>query len=293
MTIPNTNRRTIVTAAAAAAVTGACAGPGGGLTGAEDAGKPEPRAGADTAAFPVGLTGYMFKHYTLDEIVAMATRLAVTHVAVKPFHLPDPGAAGPFTAALKKIEAAGLALYCAGVIYMKNAEDVEKAFAFARAAKIELFSASLHPRLLPVADAAARKRDIRMAIHNHGPEDKHYPTPRAIHEKIADLDRRIGICHDTGHTIRAGRDPVAETLKTADRTMDCHLKDVDAATAKGHSVELGRGVMDIPAFAGALSRIGYRGVLGVEYEKHMKDLLPGLAESVGYTRGVLDTRAGA
>ncbi len=293
MNTPKTDRRTIVAAAAAAAVTGACAGPGGGPAGAEIAGKPEPRAGADTAASAVGLTGYMFKHYTLDEIVAMATRLAVTRVAVKPFHLPAPGADGPFAAALKKIGTAGLTLYGAGVIYLKNEEDVENAFTFARAAKIGLFSASLHPQLLPAAAAAARKHDIRMAIHNHGPEDKHYPTPRAVHEKIADLDKRIGICHDTGHTIRAGRDPVAETLKTADRIMDLHLKDVDAATAKGRSVELGRGIMDIPAFVGALPRIGYRGVLGVEYEKHMKDLLPGLAESVGYTRGVLDAGAEA
>ena len=69
--------------------------------------------------------------------------------------------------------------------------------------------------------------------------------------------------------------------------MDLHLKDVDAAVANGHSTELGRGVMDIPRFLRALAKVGYAGVVGIEYEKEMKDLLPGLAECVGYTRGIL------
>ena len=60
---------------------------------------------------------------------------------------------------------------------------------------------------------------------------------------------------------------------------------------QGHSTELGRGVVNIPGILRALRKIGYRDVVGIEYEKHMKDILPGLAESVGYARGVLDTLA--
>ena len=103
------------------------------------------------------------------------------------------------------------------------------------------------------------------------------------------LDKRIGICHDTGHTMRAGVDPVEATRKTADRIYDVHLKDVDAATRRGHSTELGRGIVDLPGILRVLQKVGYAGIVGIEYEKHMDDLLPGLAESVGYTRGVLDT----
>lgn len=45
-------------------------------------------------------------------------------------------------------------------------------------------------------------------------------------------------------------------------------------------------MVDIPGILLAVRRIGYRDVVGIEYEKQMEDLLPGLAESVGYTRGV-------
>ena len=82
-------------------------------------------------------------------------------------------------------------------------------------------------------------------------------------------------------------DPVEAARRTADRALDVHLKDVDAATRKGRSTELGRGIVDLPGILRVLRDTGFAGVVGVEYEKHMQDLLPGLAESVGYTRGAL------
>ncbi len=132
-----------------------------------------------------------------------------------------------------------------------------------------------------------RKYDIRVAIHNHGPGDKVYPTPAVAYEKIKDLDRRIGLCIDIGHTARAGVDPSRAAEQFADRLLDIHMKDVTAATAKGVCIEAGRGVIDIPRFLRTLDRIGYAGMVSFEFEKDPADPLPGLAESVGYVRGVL------
>jgi sugar phosphate isomerase/epimerase len=65
------------------------------------------------------------------------------------------------------------------------------------------------------------------------------------------------------------------------------LKNVTAADAKGSTCELGRGVIDIPAFVKELLKIKYLGVCSIEFEKDMKDPLAGIAESVGFFRGVL------
>jgi sugar phosphate isomerase/epimerase len=73
----------------------------------------------------------------------------------------------------------------------------------------------------------------------------------------------------------------------ADRLLDVHIKDVTAATKDGETVEIGRGIIDIPKFLRTLSRLRYAGTLSFEYEKDEKDPLPGLAESVGYIRGVM------
>ena len=44
--------------------------------------------------------------------------------------------------------------------------------------------------------------DIRLAIHNHGPDTKLFQTPDEIFGLIKDLDPKIGLCVDVGHTLR-------------------------------------------------------------------------------------------
>ena len=39
----------------------------------------------------------------------------------------------------------------------------------------------------------------------------------------------------------------------------------------------------------ALNKISYKGYCSIEFEKDMKDALPGIAESVGYFSGVMKT----
>ena len=249
---------------------------------------PPSKQPAGTQRPPIGLTTYMFKHYTLGQTIEMAQRVAVDRICLRSNLLPLGSAPQQIGAVIEKVKAAGLKIYGGGVISMGNEQQVDRAMAYSRAAGFQLISISIRPDLLGYLERRLRKHDIRAAIHNHGPEDRHWPTPLAIYEKIEKLDKRIGICHDTGHTQRAGVDAVQATLKTGDRILDLHLKDVDAAQRQGHSTELGRGVVDIAGVLRALAKIGYAGVVGVEYEKHMKDLLPGLAECVGYARGALD-----
>jgi len=236
----------------------------------------------------LGLPTYMFKNYDLGQTIAMARRVGVRRICIRSNLLPLTATAEQIAAAMAKLTAAGLTAYGGGVIYMRSAQQLERAFEHVKAAEYKIISINVSPALLGALERKVKQHDVRAAIHNHGPEDRNWPTPQAIYEKVKKLDKRIGICHDTGHTMRAGVDPVEATRKTADRIYDVHLKDVDAATRKGHSTELGRGIVDLPGILRVLRGAGYAGIVGIEYEKHMDDLLPGLAESVGYARGVLD-----
>lgn len=101
------------------------------------------------------------------------------------------------------------------------------------------------------------------------------------------MDPRVGLCLDMGHCLRAGVDPAEAAEASAARLLDVHLKDVTEASKDGGPVEAGRGVIDIPRFLRILIELGYGGTASFEYEKDGKDPLPGLAESVGYFRGVL------
>ena len=235
----------------------------------------------------LGLASYTLRKFDLDKTLAMTRRLGLKYIALKSMHLPLESGPAQIAEVAEKVKNAGLELYGGGVIYMKDQAEVNLAFDYAKAAGMKVIIGAPVPELLASVNRKVQQYDIKVAIHNHGPGDKNYPTPASVYERIKDLDRRIGICNDIGHTMRAGEDPSVSAEELADRLLDVHIKDESAATAKGQAVEVGRGVIDIPKFLRTLSKINYTGVVAFEYEKDADDPLPGLAESVGYVRGVI------
>jgi len=236
----------------------------------------------------LGLASYTLRSLSLDEALKVAKRLKFNHIALKSMHLPLDSSPGQIKEAVQKVKEAGVNLYGAGVIYMKSPEEVDNAFAYAKAAGMDVIIGVPNPELLPQVEEKVKDTNIKVAIHNHGPGDKVYPSPDTIFEQIKDFDQRIGFCIDIGHTFRIGQDPAAKAEQYADRLYDVHLKDVDKRGAEGKPLEIGHGIMDIPAFMKTLQDINYTGIVGIEYEKDGDDPVPGLAESAGYIRGVLD-----
>jgi inosose dehydratase len=237
--------------------------------------------------FVLGLASYTTKDFSLDETLVMAKRVGLTHLCLKSFHLPLDATTEQIAQSVEKVKQSGLVLYGGGVIAMKKPADVEQAFAYAKAAGMTTIVGVPYPEVLPLVNEKVQQFDIRVAIHNHGPEDKVYPTPQSAYEKIQNLDKRIGLCIDIGHTLRAAVDPAEAAKQCADRLLDVHIKDVSEAARAGRTVEIGRGVIDIPAFLRTLKAIGYSSVVSFEFEKDPKDPLAGLAESVGFVKGVL------
>jgi inosose dehydratase len=235
----------------------------------------------------LGLASYSLRNFNLDETLAMTRRVGLMYICLKSMHLPLESTPEEIAIAAGKVKKAGLKLYGGGVIYMKNEKEVVRAFEYAQAAGMETIVGVPNPEHLELVNEKVKQYDIKVAIHNHGPGDKIYPTPASAYEKIKKLDKRIGLCMDIGHTMRAGVEPSEAAQKFADRLHDIHIKDVTAAQAQGKTVEIGRGIIDIPGFLRTLLRIKYAGVVSFEYEKDAPDPLPGLAESVGFVKGVL------
>ena len=282
MTKKQANRRQFLRVAGAAAVAS--------LAGASHLSAQPRLSSAESASkkeLKLGLASYSLREFKLNETIEMTKRVGLKYIALKDFHLPMKSSPEQIREVAKKVKDAGLVLYGGGVIYMRNASQVDQAFDYAKAAGMKVIIGVPAPELLPLVDKKVKEYDIVVAIHNHGPGDKTYPTPASAYEKIKDLDKRIGLCNDVGHTQRSGVDPSVSIEKYADRLFDVHMKDVSAAEAKGHGVEVGRGVMDIPKIIRTMLKINYKGIVSFEYEKDAKDPLPGLAESVGYVRGVI------
>ncbi len=240
-----------------------------------------------THPLTLGLASYSLRSLSLDQTIAACLRLGLKQVAFKSMHMPLELPDADLKAIGEKVRTAGLDLYGAGVVYMKTEAEVLNAFRYAKAAGLRMIIGVPNHDLLPLVDQQVKATNIKVAIHNHGPGDEVYPSPDSVYEKVKNLDPRIGLCIDIGHTIRIGLDPVEKIKKYADRLYDLHLKDVNKAAAEGDTLELGRGIIDIPAVIKALKKIRYAGVMALEYEKDGDDPLPGLAESVGYARAMM------
>ena len=275
------NRRQFLKVAGASAVACATASPSSALSG----GSPEPAAAA--VPFTLGMASYTLRAFPVDQAIEMTKRLGLTRICFKDFHLKLDATPEVIAETVAKVKAAGLDLYAVGVIYMKSEAEVDRAFVYAKAAGVKMIIGVPTYELLPYTNKKVQEYDMPVAIHNHGPDNPLFPTPQSAYERIASIDRRIGLCMDVGHTQRSGVDPAESAEKYFDRLLDIHIKDTSASTAQGTTVEIGRGVIDIPKLIRTLKRLGYKGTLALEYEKDAKDPLPGSAESIGYLRGVI------
>ncbi len=245
------------------------------------------KATASEGPLPLGIAGYTFLQVPVDGAIAIMRRVGVTALSIKDFYLPLDSPPETIQTVVEKFrESNGIRIYAAGVIYKKTVSDVDRAFAYARALCVGLIVGVPNPELLSYTEQKVRYSDILIAIHNHGPEDKLYPSPVDVYNHIKNLDPRMGLCLDIGHAARAGADPVKVVDDYAARIFDLHVKDLAVISKEAKPIELGRGVLDIPGLVKALIRNRYTGYCSIEHEMDMSDPLPGIAESVGYFRGV-------
>jgi sugar phosphate isomerase/epimerase len=237
--------------------------------------------------FKTAMAGFSFVNFNLDDSLKMMQRIGVHYLCIKDFHLKldatDEDIAA-FHAKLKSMDVTG---YAVGPIYMRSEAEIDRGFAYAKRVGVKLIVGVPNYELLPYVDKKVKEYDFNYAIHIHGPDIKTYPNARDVIDHVKDLDPRIGMCLDIGHDTRDGFNPTEDLKKYHKRVFDIHIKDVTAASKEGKTCEMGRGVIDIPAFVKMLRKVKYSGACSLEHEKDMKDPLAGLAESIGYFKGVL------
>ncbi len=258
---------------------------------AQEQERPGPKPAAETGEkFRVGMAGYSFvKLNDLDKSLSIMQRADVHYLCIKDFHLPFKSTTTEIAAFHAKLKEKGVTGYAVGPIYMKTEAEIDTAFAYAKRVGVKLIVGVPNYELLPYVDKKVKEYDFKYAIHLHGPDIKIYPDAEDVWNHVKDLDPRIGMCLDIGHDTRNGKDPVADLQKYISRVFDVHIKDVTGNTKLGYSIEIGRGVIDFPAFVKMLRTVGYTGVCSLEYERDMAQPDMGIAESIGYFRAVIAT----
>ncbi len=247
-------------------------------------------ASDESSPIRLGLASYTFRNFTRAQMIGYMKRLDVSELNAKDVkdHLPaDPKEE---QAALADYAAARIKLHAAGAIYFPKNEDddIRAKFEYCKRAGIKVIVAG-DPSVetLPRIEKFVKEYDIRLAIHNHGPEDKIWHSPLDALKAVKDMDPRIGCCIDVGHAARAGTDVVKAIYAVGPRVFNVHMKDLADLTSKESQVAVGEGILPVREMFEALIAIQYQGFVDLEYEIHPDDPMPGVISSFAYMRGVL------
>ena len=249
-----------------------------------------PAASAETPSpIRLGLASYTLRTFDRAKVIAAMKELRLTTINCKDVkdHLPSTSPEAE-QAALADYAANGIKVTAVGAVYFSKPEEFRKNFDYAKAAGVKVIVAGDPlPESLPAIEKLVKEYDIKFAIHNHGPEDKVWPSPLTVLEAMKGMDPRMGSCIDVGHTMRAGTDVVSAIHKVGPRLFDLHMKDLAKPDAKDSQVAVGAGIMPVREIFKALIAIKYPGNVDLEYEIFADNPMPGVIESFAYMRGVL------
>jgi sugar phosphate isomerase/epimerase len=269
-----------------------------------------PTADADLP-IRLGIASYTFRNFDSVHLIDFMHQLKTPLLNLKSVHLPmtsldlvktppqpanTPDTAPPTMIPLDQVAAQAAAYRAAGFILTADGnitfdkdtdDDIRPKFEYLKAAGIPIAVCAPTHQNLPRLEKFVKEYNIKLAIHNHGPEDKNFPSPFDVLVAVKNMDSRIGLCIDLGHAMRAGADVVAAIYAAGPRLYDLHIKDLADATSRESQVAVGEGIMPIRAIFQALLDIHYPGNVDLEYEIHGDNPMPGVVESFAYMRGVL------
>jgi sugar phosphate isomerase/epimerase len=236
----------------------------------------------------LGIASYSFRKFGEGDVIRFMKELNTPFLNLKDMHLPM-NPTDDIRPTSEKYRAAGITLTAAGTIYFTKDDDADMRpkFEYVKAAGIPLIVAGPTPETLPRLERFAKEYKTKIAIHNHGPEDKYFPTPVSAWKAVQSMDPRMGICVDVGHTARAGLDVPATILQVGPRLYDVHMKDLRLENGKCVQVAVGDGNLPVEKIFAALVSVRYSGYVDLEYEIHEEDPMPGMIKSFAYMRGVL------
>ena len=228
------------------------------------------------------------------EAIKMIQDLKIKFADVKDFHIPiKDGTPESWKEGGEDFRKAGIKIVACGNVDMKKPEELRRAFEYAKAIGSPTIVCAPTQEQLKDIEKLVKEFNIKIAIHNHGPEDKFMPTPKSVLDAVDGMDPRMGLCMDIGHTARTGADPVEWIEKAGARLHEMHFKDLkdphnaDWKVARDSQVAVGEGVLPIADIFKQLAKQKYKGYCSLEYEINAKDPLPGMQKSFDYMRKLI------
>ena len=238
----------------------------------------------------LGIATYTFRSFDRAKTIEMLKLVQAPWTSIKDgVHFAYNSTPQELKQVRAEFDAAGLKVTSAGNISLAQDDPdyIRQRFEIARNLGLSMMVCIPTHSNIRTVEKFVKEYDLRIAIHNHGPEQKDFPNPQSVLEVVRDMDPRVGLCVDIGHTARTGVDVVESIALAGKRLFDMHVKDLGDFTKIGSQCDVGEGLMPFPAIFKQLKKMNYQGCVNLEYEINAKDPLPGVLRSMFYMRGVL------
>ena len=236
----------------------------------------------------LGVASYSLRKFSRAEAIAMLKQLHVSHVSIKSFHLPYETPEAGLVEGSNEFRSAGIKILSGGNINLTDPATLRQMFEYAKAAGIPMMVCAPRHSTMDQVEELVKEFNIKIAIHNHGPEDQHFPSPESALKAVENRDHRMGLCIDVGHTTRTGTNVLASIRRAGPRLFDLHIKDLYDLMRSDSLCDVGEGAMPVVSIFQELKRMNYQGGVMLEYEINADDPLMGMAKSLSYMRGALD-----
>ncbi|MBI3682984.1 MAG: sugar phosphate isomerase/epimerase [Acidobacteria bacterium] len=248
-----------------------------------------PAAEAPVESFKLGVASYSLREFGRALAIKMVKQTGTPYINIKEFHLPYRSTPEELARGRAEFEKAGLKILGGGTISFpkKDDADIRRYFEYAKLSGMPLIVAAPTAETVPLIEKAAIEYNVKVAIHNHGPEDRHFPTPQSVLKLVRNMHPLMGLCIDVGHTARTGVDVVESIVEAGSRLLDMHMKDLKDMSAKASQCIVGEGAMPVVAIFKQLRKMNYSGGVMLEYEIDADNPLPGMQRSFAYMRGAL------
>jgi len=249
----------------------------------DEAPTPQPKvAPPPTFSIDLGIQSYSLRNFKFPQVVEMTQQLGLHSIEFFPGHFPANQKPDQLAAGIATLKAAGIAVNAYGVCgFSKNEAAARGLFDFAKKVGFGVITAGPTPDSLDMLDKLVEQYDVKIAIHNHGPGDRHWGKLQQLVDGTKDHHANIGVCLDTGHLERSGDPPIAAIEALGPRLHSLHLKDLNA---QKHDVVVGTGTTDLVAFFTALKAVEFDGPCALEYEIEPKNPMPGIRKSLAAIR---------
>ena len=238
----------------------------------------------------LGIATYTFRSFDRAKTIEMLKLVQAPWTSIKDgVHFAYNSTPQELKQIRAEFDAAGLKVTSAGNISLAkdDPDDIRQRFEIVKNLGLSMMVCIPTRSNIRTVEKFVKEYDIRIAIHNHGPEQPDFPSPQSVLEVVRDMDPRVGLCIDVGHTARTGVDVVESIALAGRRLFDMHVKDLRDFTSRESQCDVGEGIMPFPAIFKQLKKMNYQGCVNLEYEINAKDPLPGVLRSMFYMRGVL------